>query len=352
MVRNNRTAPAWVAVALVMMLVGWLGSVRHEGMKAVAAELQSGQGPYRLVDNWPELPEREMYFGTMTGVAVDSEGIVYGLSRDRGRVWKWDKSGKYLGSWGLGIAVWSHDMEYDPVEDVIWLADRDSHTVKKYSLDGELLMTLGTFETSGDDEGHFNGPSDMDIAPNGDIFVTDGYFGRRVVKFNKDGRYLGQVGTPGRGKYQFGVLHHIGISASGRVFVEELCGYGGTPATPGRTACSGPGSESRVVVLDTDLNWLDVWEPRGTMRLVGDTIYYFDNQQGRVLLVDARTGREIESIPVENPLPDGQGACPCNHQIAVDAAGDIYTADEALDFAGTGQRVGGNGAIRRYTRGG
>ena len=347
MVRNKRTAFTWVVVALVVVLVVLLGPVKHEGVQAAGGELQSATNSYRLVENWPELPPRETYFGTMSGIAIDDDGIVYAVSRDRGTVWKWDKSGRYLGSWGPGVAVWSHNMRFDPRENVIWVADRDGQLVKKYSLDGELLMTLGTFEEAGNDEGHFHGPADMVIAENGDIFVADGYFNTRVVKFNQDGKYLGQVGSRGRGKGQFGVVHALaGISSSGRIFVTDLCGYG-NPATPGRFPCQG----SRTVVVDTDLNWIDEWEPRGTMLVDGDTIYTFDGQGGRLLELDARTGRETNSIPIENALPDGQSACPCNHQIVMDEDGDIYTVDEALDFANTAQRRGGNGAVRRYTRG-
>ena len=69
------------------------------------------------------------------------------------------KSGRYLGNWGAGVTVFCHDLEYDPHEDVIWVADRDAHLVKQYSLDGELLMTLGHYEEPGWDEGHFDGPA-------------------------------------------------------------------------------------------------------------------------------------------------------------------------------------------------
>ena len=99
------------------------------------------------------MPPDDPRFGTMSGVAV-ANGVVYGLNRDRGTVWMWEsKSGRYLGDWGPGVTVFSHDMEYDPHEGVIWVADRDAHLVKKYSLDGELLMTLGHYEEPGWDEG-------------------------------------------------------------------------------------------------------------------------------------------------------------------------------------------------------
>ena len=280
-------------------------------------------------------------------------GVVYGLNRDRGTVWMWEsKSGRYLGNWGAGVTVFAHDMEYDPHEGVIWVADRDAHLVKKYSLAGKLLMTLGHYEEPGWDEGHFNGPSDIALAPNGDIFVTDGYWNQRLVKFNKDGRYLGEVGTPGRAKWQFGLLHHISMSSGGRLFISDRCGYGGTAVTPGRFPCPG----ARTVVLDTDLNWIDEWPDMGATFISDNTLYTwttdFDGHaagsdpSGReaVVLTNARTGEEIERIPIENPT--------AAHQIVVDGDGDVFTADEALlDWFTTAQRLGGPGAIRRYTRG-
>ena len=251
------------------------------------------------------------------------------------------KSGRYLGNWGAGVTVFSHDLEYDPHEDVIWVADRDAHLVKKYSLDGELLMTLGHYEEPGWDEGHFNGPADMAIGENGDIFVADGYWNQRVVKFNKDGEYLAEMGTPGRAKWQFGLLHHIEITDRGRLLITDLCGYG-TDATPGRFPCPGV----RTVVVDTGLNWLDEWPAMGSDFAQGDTLYTWGPE---VVLYDANTGEERERVEV---IPEPSGFQLGGHQIAVDEDGDIYTADEALlEWGSVAQRLGGIGAIRRYTRG-
>ena len=268
-----------------------------------------------------------------------------------------NKSGRYLGSWGPGVTVFSHDMEFDRHEGVIWVADRSAHTVKKYTLEGELLMTLGHFEEPGWGPGHFDGPADISVAPNGDVFVADGYWNQRVVKFNKDGRYLMEVGTPGRARYQFGLLHHIESTDNGRLFIFDLCGYGpgtagaagedtGPSPIPGRFPCPG----ARTVVLDHDLNWLDEWPALGSTFVRGNNLVVWGGENLRVL--DSQTGEEIETVPVENPTVSA-------HQIALDEDGDIYTADmgifDSIDGGPSGwgssaQRLGAIGSIKRYTR--
>lgn len=348
MKRMARWLFAWTPLLVIpTVLVSASSSSAHWpfGVIVTAATQQRDSAPYRLVENWPQLPADDPRFGTMSGVAVDAKGIVYGVNRDRGTVWMWDKSGTFLGDWGIGVVVFGHDIEYDPKENVMWLADRGAHTVKKYALDGKLLMTIGLHEAPGDRGARFNGPSDVAIGPNGDIFVSDGYWNSRVVRLNKDGKYLDEMGTPGRAKWQFGLLHHITLSASGRMVIDDLCGYGG-PQYYGRTACSGAGPGdpelygSRMVVIDTDFNWIDTWPLRGANTAVGDVLYVWS--QKAVVKLDVRTGKEIESIPVLNPTPA--------HQIAVAADGDIYTADENLGGAYTRARLGSKGSIRRYTR--
>ena len=179
------------------------------------------------------------------------------------------------------------------------------------------------------------------------IRTCPGYWNSRIVKFNKDGKYIDEVGTPGREKWQFGLLHHIALSASGRIFIDELCGYGG-PEYYGRANCGGTGPAraggpnpyaARVIVLNTSLDWIETSQPKGVFTIKGDTIYTW-TQRG-VVLTDARTGKDIQAIPIDKPA--------AAHQIAVDAAGDIYLADGNLRGQYTRARLGSKGFIRRYS---
>src|SRR5262245_66695449 len=72
------------------------------------------------------------------------------------------------------------------------------HVVRKFSPDGQLLMTLGEPGVGGEDESHFRSPAGVVTAPNGDIFIADGHFtNNRIVKLSKDGKVIKAWGTPG-----------------------------------------------------------------------------------------------------------------------------------------------------------
>jgi len=93
-------------------------------------------------------------------------------------------------------------------------------------------------------------------------------------------------------------------------------------------------------MLDTDFNWLEQSQARGVFTIVGDTMYTWAGPN--VMLSDTRTGKVLETIPIDKPN--------AAHQIAVDAQGDIYLADENLGGLYTRARLGSKGWIRRYTR--
>ena len=93
------------------------------------------------------------------------------------------------------------DQPYDPQKHV-WIVDDHKHVVHKFTNDGKTkVMTVGTYGEPGNDEKHFNRPTFMDWFPDGSFVVADGYNGTRVVKFDKDGKYLtswGQRGEAGK----------------------------------------------------------------------------------------------------------------------------------------------------------
>jgi len=102
--------------------------------------------------------------------------------------------------------------------------DKRGHQVVKFSPEGKALMTLGVPGEAGSGAGHFNSPSDIAIAPNGDIFIADGHNdngNNRVVKFSKDGKYIKEWGKTGWAPGEFRTLHAIAIDSQGRVFVGD-----------------------------------------------------------------------------------------------------------------------------------
>jgi NHL repeat len=185
------------AAALVWMALAQTG-----------AQPNSQPNPYRTVEGWFHLPEgRSM--GSTSAVDVDPQGHIWvgercGVNSCAGStlapVLEFEPSGRLLKSWGVGMSIFPHGIAIDN-EGNIWITDGQGkdgkgHQVFKFSADGKVLMTLGKPGVAGDGPDTFNQPNDVDIAPNGDIFVSDGHtpgMGNvRVVKFSKDGKFLKQ----------------------------------------------------------------------------------------------------------------------------------------------------------------
>jgi DNA-binding beta-propeller fold protein YncE len=130
--------------------------------------------------------------------------------------------------------IWPHGLHVDR-EGNVWATDsgadaavqtaakagvKAGHVVRKFSPDGQLLMTLGEPGVGGDDEHHFRSPAGVVTAPNGDIFVADGHFtNNRIVKYSKDGKFIKAWGKTGYGPGEFQVPHCIAMDKRGRLFV-------------------------------------------------------------------------------------------------------------------------------------
>ena len=105
-----------------------------------------------------------------------------------------DRDGRYLRSWDLDFDL-PHGMRLMP-DGNLWLTDAGRHRVLKTTLDGEILLELGTAGVAGTDEKTFDRPTDVAVAADGTIYVSDGYGNCRVVVFDPDGTYRGDVGRP------------------------------------------------------------------------------------------------------------------------------------------------------------
>jgi peptidylamidoglycolate lyase len=130
------------------------------------------------------------------------------------------KTGNIRNAWGAGFFVQPHGMHVDRAGH-LWLTDIKRHQVFKFSLTGDLLLTLGEEGVTGSDESHFDQPTDVAVAPDGSIFVTDGYGNRRVMKFAADGTFLQQWGKEGNQSGEFMNPHAIDIAADGTIYVAD-----------------------------------------------------------------------------------------------------------------------------------
>ncbi len=311
MYRRLRRLPAAV--------LGLLAVVSVVGVASRAQESHPSSFPsYRAVENWLQLPAGEP-LGTISWVDVDSKGVIYILRRcgacgqhpkegdPPSVVWKFDRTGKFLGNWGQApIAKEGHSLRVDR-NGFIWITDTGAHQVKKFQADGKLVMTLGKYAVPGEGPDTFNQPTDVLVTQNGDFFVTDGYGNHRVVKFNKDGKLIKTWGSNGKGPGQFRIPHSIVQDSSGRLIVVDRCGLHTTGCT-----------DNRIEIFDTDGKYLDQWTHMGGVSLYitgGDTLYV--GVIGKISVADALTGK-VRGVIEKTGI---------NHGIAVDQEGDVYAAD-------------------------
>ena len=284
--------------------------------------------PYERVYPWGELPngaynERAAFIGAEEG----PDGNIYLLGRClenscTGRteppVLKLDPSGRILKTWGSGMMDFPHGFDVDD-EGNVWAADQRGHKVFKWDAEGELLMTIGERGTQGDPPRLLTQPTDLVVAANGDIFVTEGHGGggNRVSKWSSDGSFIMSWGTTGSGIGEFIVPHTIALDSQGRVFV-------------------GDRMNNRIQIFDQQGNFLDVWyqfsRPSGIAIGADDMIYVADSEsfgtdnpawKKGIRVGNARDGtllyliEDIESTTIEHSGAEGVG---------VDSDGNVYGA--------------------------
>jgi sugar lactone lactonase YvrE len=247
----------------------------------LSAALSAQPNPYRTVENFFQLPEGRVW-GSSSTVAVDSKGHIWiaercGANSCVGKtvdpVLEFDDTGKLLKSFGSGLLAFPHGMFIDK-QDNIWIADGQSrdaktvgHVVIKFSPSGKVLMTLGKPGVTGDTPDLFNQPNAVAIAPNGDIFISDGHDrGRgnaRVLKYTKDGKFIKQWGGHGSGPGQFEVPHTLAFDSQGRLFV-------------------GDRANNRIQIYDQEGNFIAEWKqfgrPSGLFIDSHDVIYVADSE--------------------------------------------------------------------------
>jgi DNA-binding beta-propeller fold protein YncE len=152
---------------------------------------------YRPVEGWGRLPEG-WSFVEATSVAVDAKDNVHVFNRGEHPVIVFDREGKFLRSWGEGVFRRAHGITIGP-DGTLWLTDDLHHTVRQFTPEGKLLLTLGDPDTPSSLHGGkpFNRPTHVALCPkNGDIYVSDGYGNSRVHKYDPKGRLLFSWASP------------------------------------------------------------------------------------------------------------------------------------------------------------
>ena len=303
------------------------------GMIAMLGTARAQSNPYHLVENWAQLPAGRT-FGAVIAVDVDRQGNVWAFERCGGDtcagsnvapILKFDASGKLVNSFGAGMFVFPHGFYVDR-DGSIWATDGQGKDGKgqqvfKFSPDGKVLLTLGKAGVAGNGPDTFNAPSDVVVAPNGDIFVADGHgedTNARIVRFSRDGKFIKAWGRKGTGPGEFGGLHAIAMDSTGRVFV-------------------GDRANSRIQIFDQDgkllADWKQFGRPSGIFIDANDTIYVADSQSDEKSNPGFKKGIRIGStkdgivktyIPIPGPA---EKLTTTVEGVAADTRGNLYGAE-------------------------
>jgi sugar lactone lactonase YvrE len=174
---------------------------------------------YRHDPSWPQKPA-DAVWGAMASIVVDRDENIWTFNRGNVPVQVYRPDGSLVARWGEGQFKNPHHIRLDR-EGHVWTADDGMHVVRKWTREGKLLLTIGVPGETGEDETHFDRPTDMVVTPAGDVFVTDGYGNSRVVHFDKNGKFVKSWGKLGTAPGEFSLPHSIDIDSQGRLYVAD-----------------------------------------------------------------------------------------------------------------------------------
>jgi len=288
---------------------------------------------YEVDPQWPQRP-KDAIAGAVPGVAVDRDDRVWIYTRGDPPVQVYAPDGRYLKSWPKPATnSVAHSIRIDR-SGAIWLVDVGRHIVTKHSSEeGRVLLTLGTADEPGTGPKHFYKPTDVAIAPNGDIYVTDGYGNARVAHFDRHGRFLNEWGSLGTAPGQFSLVHALVCDSHERLYVADR-------------------NNARVQVFDRRGRLLDVWShlmvpwglwvtPTDEIWVCGSSpmIWGFDPKYPTAplgcppkdqLVLRFNTAGKLLQLWSFPKAADGQeqpGTLNWLHGIALDSKGNLYCTD-------------------------
>ena len=182
-------------------------------------QLGSGDYVYEVEEGWAKLPDG-WDMKVVAGIGVDSQDRVYAFNRGDHPMIVFDSDGSVVASWGEDTFNFAHAVYVD-ASDKLWLTDRYGQVVWKCDTDGNLLQTLGTVGEPAPDGGPFHDPTQLAFAPNGDMYISDGYVNSRTHRFSAAGEHLHSWGEFGDAPGQFNLPHGVWVDPRGRVWVAD-----------------------------------------------------------------------------------------------------------------------------------
>ena len=298
--------------------------------------------PYKVGLSFGQLPDGRKW-GSTAGIDFASDGTIWAYDRCGANtcvasklnpILHFDTSGKLLGQFGAGLFNFPHGLGVDK-DGNVWVTDHGAgnppnamgQVVRKFSPDGKVLLTIGKTGVAGNGHDTFNNPSDVFVAPNGDIYVADGHgptTNARIVKFDKTGKYIKEWGGHGSGPDQLEGPHALAMDSRGRLFV-------------------GDRTNNRVQIFDQDGKLLASWKqfgrPSGIFIDRNDILYVTDSESREdnkpeeyghnpgvhrgIRWGSVKDGKVLGYIPD----PDPKGGSSISEGVAVDKDGNIYGAE-------------------------
>src|SRR5437764_810388 len=313
---------------------------------------------YQTIKDWAKMPGTRAW-GSTSAVEIDKDGKSIWvaercgqnscLDRNTGQlspfppILKFDPSGNLMKSFGQGMIIFAHGIFVDK-DGNVWVTDGQDnapqgargqppsgatkgHQVYKFSPDGKLLMTLGKPGGAAAPD-YFYQPNDVLVAPNGDIFVSEGHGGEnkqnRILKFSRDGKLIKTWGKFGTGPGEFDLPHALAMDSKGRLFV-------------------GDRNNNRIQIFDQDGKFLTEWKqfsrPSGVYIDKNDVIYVADSESESVSrnhdgwkrgirIGSAKDGKVTAFIPdpETRKRPEFTGTSAAEG-VAADAQGNVYGAE-------------------------
>jgi len=343
-------------ITLAAPIAAWIALQATNVLTQETPPVNSGANPYKVIMNWAEALEGRRWGGS-NGVAIDPDGrSVWAVDRcspgttpgclgtNAHPVHKFDESGKRLRSFGGGMFVWPHGLHVDR-EGNVWVADarapspedlkkfpgenKKGSAVVKFSPEGKVLLTLGTPGVVGNPPAALTDPTYAMTDPtNGDVYVAESHTDvespnlvARISVFDRNGKFLRTIGRTGTGPGEFRTPHMLAWDSQGRLIVADRHNHRIQILTKQGKYITEYREFSRVSGLAIDRN---------------DMIYAADSESDAkrhpgwlrgIRIGSLKDGKVTMFIPPhKSNSPDGA----MGEGIAVDAAGNIFTAEAAL----------------------
>jgi DNA-binding beta-propeller fold protein YncE len=307
-----------------------------------------GQGAfrYRVEDRWAMYPGDGPH-GEAVAVACDGRDRVFLFLRGPRPVRVHEPDGTFVTAWGEGLFVRPHGIFIGP-DDTVYCADDFDHTVRAFTPDGRLLLTLGTRGRPSDTGATsidyrtirragppFHYPTNLAVGPSGDLYVSDGYGNARVHRFAPDGRLLQSWGEPGSGPGQFHVPHGLAVDQDGTVYVADRENSRLQLFTPDGVYRGEWTDVARPcqLFIDRAHGWIYVAEVGFRAgRWPGTGLAPPGAAGGRVSVFDRGGRLQARWGGGDNPCAPGDFFAP--HGVWVDSRGDVYVAEVAMSAGG------------------